>query len=123
MELMGFFYDNSEEKIEANGYPIPRHLAEKGYVQKNNADGVPRWYVMPNKVMIILNINGTNRKFNIYNNVMALYPNRSRISLKLAQEVIARIIQGNIEVTMKDGKPFLIEKAPKKAKRKGKSQK
>ena len=110
MELVGFFYDNREDKIEANGHPIPQSLVQKGYVQKNNANGEPRWYVMPIKVIIIMEINGENHKFNIYSNIMSIYPDRSRMSLKLAQEVIVRIINGDIEVTMRNGKPFLVEK-------------
>lgn len=110
MELLGFYYDSRTDKIEAKGRPISQELLAKGYVQKDNADGIPRWYVMPNKVWIILRINGKEQKYNIYTNIMAIYPERSRISLKLALEVISKIMSGEINVEMKDGAPFLVRK-------------
>ncbi|MBR2290087.1 MAG: hypothetical protein IJ867_05770 [Clostridia bacterium] len=116
MELMGFYYDNKEYKLPANGCPIPKELSDKGYVQKNNSEGVPRWYVKPNRVFILLNINGENQKFDIYSNIMALHPNRVNISLKLVHEVMAKILCGKILIEMKDGKPFLTEVQPKSKK-------
>ena len=112
-DLVGFHYDNSGERIEAHGYNIPKSLLDKGYVQKNDSDGVPRWYVCPCKVYIILDVKGQNRKYDVYKNIMALYPDRTRISLKLAHEVIKRIINGDIIVEFKEGKPFFYEKHPR----------
>ena len=118
MDVLGFYYDTRTDKIDAKGYPIPDSLLAKGYVQKNNSDGVPRWYVMPNKVWILLLINGKREKFDIYTNIMAIYPERERISLKLAQEVMLRIFKGEIIVQLEDGKPFLqiVEKKCRKKK-------
>lgn len=115
-ELVGFQYIR-EEKIDAHGYSISPELKAKGYVQKNNADGYPRWYVMPNKVLILIEKDGRRQKYDIYKNIMILYPERQKMSLKLAQEVIARIINGDIELMLVDGQPFLkvIEKKTKKA--------
>ena len=119
MELLGFYYDTRTDKIEANGYPIPKELVKKGYVQKNNANGEPRWYVMTNKVWIIVLNNGKEQKYNMYTNIMAIYPRRERISLKLVQEVISRILNGEIVIKIIDGKPFLdiVDKRSRKRKK------
>ncbi len=111
MELLGFIYDKPAEKISANGYPISRELLDKGYIQKNNSEGIPRWYVKPAKVWIYLEVDGVRKRYNIYENIMAIYPDRQRISVKLAQTVLAQIITGKIELYLVDGKngkqPFL----------------
>ena len=114
MEVLGFFYEKAEDKIPANGYPITQDLLNKGYVQKDNIDGEPRWYVKRSKVWIILEINGGWKKFDIYNNIMAIYPGRQRITLKLAQEAIFDIINGKVNLIFRDGKPFLVKREPSK---------
>ena len=116
MELLGFFYEKSEEKIHANGHPISRELLKKGYTQKNNSNGVPRWYVKPNKVWVVLEINGERQKFNIYDNIMAISPGRERMPLKLAQDTICAILSGNIELVLRDSKPYLIRRDLSKVK-------
>lgn len=117
MELLGFFYEKSEDKIAANGFPIPRNLLKDGYVQKDDSDGNPVWYVKPSKVWVSVEINGIRKKFNIYNNIMALYPERQRMTLKLAQDVIALIIAGKIELALRNGNLFLV-KVPLREKKK-----
>ena len=107
MEVLGFFYERAEEKIPANGRPISRELTSKGYVQKNNTDGVPSYYVKPCKVWLYVEINGTRRKFNIAGNILAIHPERQKLSLKLAQDTVVDILNGDIDVTLKNGSPFL----------------
>ena len=122
MELKGFYYDNSAEKIDANGYPIPQYLVDQGYSQRNDANGYPRWYVPRIKVIVIVDENGVERKFDIYNNIMALYPERKMISLKLVHEVIKMIIEGDILIVRVEGKPFLWKvKKPAKGRKKRRS--
>ena len=52
---------------------------------------------------------------------MAIHPERQKISLKLVQDVIARIIKGDIEVKLIDGEPFLEVKPKKPAVRRRKT--
>ena len=117
MQLKGFYYDTRTERIEANGYPIPEELKKKGYVQKNNYEGVPRWYVMPNKVWAIFDDEGTERKFNIYSYIMDSHPSRKRISLKLVQEVIMDILEGKIVATRDRQLGLVLTEAGKPAPR------
>ena len=109
MEVLGFFYERAEEKIPANGRPISRELTSKGYVQKNNTDGVPSYYVKPCKVWLYVEINGTRRKFNIAGNILAIHPERQKLSLKLVQDTMANILNGDIDVTLRNGAPYLIK--------------
>lgn len=120
MELLGFFYEKSDVKIHANGRPITQELINQGFTQKNNSKGIPRWYVKPNKVWIVIEIDGVRKKFNIYNNILAIYPERKRMTLKLAQDVIASIIAGNIELILVNDKPRLIRRDLGKGKNKRK---
>ena len=119
MELVGFQYVR-EDKLEANGWPISPELKAKGYVQKDNADGIPRWYVMPNKVLILVEDGKKRTKYDIYKNIMSIYPERKNMSLRLAQEVIIVIMNGTIELTFKNGEPYLIKKEPPKSRKKAK---
>ena len=114
MELLGFYYEKSDIKIHANGHPLPHYLRDQGYVQKNNSDGIPRWYVKPNKVWLLVEIDGQLKKFNIAHNILAIYPERHRVTLKLAQDTICLIIAGKIEFSLKDGIPYLIRKKSNK---------
>lgn len=113
MELLGFFYEKAAEKLPANGRQIPRELLDKGYIQKNNSEGEPRWFVKPCKVWIIVSVSGERKKFNIYDNIRAIYPERKRITLSFAQRVICQMIDGHIILELRDGKPFLIKKEVK----------
>ena len=109
MEVLGFFYEKSEDKIPANSRPITRELLNRGYVQKNNSKGEPRWFVKPCKVWLYMEINGTRRKFNIAGNILAIHPDRERISLKLVQETMVAIFNGDIDVILRNGAPFLMK--------------
>jgi len=113
MELLGFYYEKAAEKLSAEGKPISRELLEKGYVQKDNYAGVPRWYVKPCKVWVVTEVNGVRKNFNIYDNIRAIYPERKRITLQFARQVICQIIDGRIELVLRDGKPFLKKKEVK----------
>lgn len=115
MELKGFYYDNRLEKIEVWGEPLPKSYKDKGYTEKKNAEGVVRWWVPPIYVWLCVEHNGKQLKFDIYQNIMAIHPERERISLRLVQDDIARIIKGEIELKLIDGKLFLAVK-PKKTK-------
>ena len=118
MELLGFYYEKSDIKIHANGHPISQELRNQGYVQKNNSNGYPRWYVKPNKVWILVEIDGKQRKFNIAHNILAIYPERQRMTLKLAQDTFCLMVAGDIEFTLKDGAPYLIRKEHVKSRKK-----
>ena len=108
MEILGFKYEKSD-RIEAKGHPISRGLRDKGYTQINNLYGDPQYYVRPCRVWLFVLNNGKEEKWDIYSNIMAIYPNRQKMSLKLAQDVVFQIIAGTISFTIKKGKPFLIK--------------
>lgn len=110
MIILGYYYEQFKNKIHANGRPISRELINQGYTQKNNAEGIPRWYVKPNKVWILVQVDGERTKYNIYDNILYLYPERKRITLKLAHEVMCEILSGKIEFVLVNGKPHLIRK-------------
>ena len=117
MEIKGFYYDNTQDAIRAYGAPIPQSLTEKGYTQKNDRNGVPAWYVVPCKVKVcIKNDDGKQKNYDIYSNIMALYPERKQISLKLAHEVWAKILTGDIILELREDQPYLTVK-PKKVKK------
>ena len=107
MELFGFFYEHSDEKIPAEGKPRSRELIRQGFVQKNNAKGEPRWYVKPNMVWFLVELDGKIVKFNVYSQILDLYPERQRISLRLAQEVVEQVLKGKITINYKNGNLYL----------------
>lgn len=110
MELLGYLYEKPEDKIPANGRPITRDLMSRGYVQKNNVEGEPLWYVKRAKVWIYVNVNGEMKKFDIYSNIMSIYPDRKKMTPKLAQDVIFQIMSGDVEFILQHGDPWLIRK-------------
>ena len=116
MDILGFYYEQNLNKLHANGRPISRELKNEGYVQKDNREGVPRWYVKPNKVWLIVRNDGVRKNYDITLNILAIYPERQRVTLKLAQETVAKILTGEITFAIVNNKPYLLlnEKGKKK---------
>ena len=110
IKLIGFMYEESEQ-IEINRYTTMPNWEEKGYSIVYSSNGSPRYYVRSYKVWIYVVHNGKKKKYDIYGNIMAIYPDRKIMSLELAQSVIAKIITGEIELTFRiEDNPYLIRK-------------
>lgn len=103
-------YEESEQ-IEINRYTVIPDWKAKGYSIVYNSNGSPRHYVRPCKVWIYVKRNGKIMKYDIYGNIMAIYPERKNMSLELAQSVISKIITGEIDLTFRiEDKPYLVRK-------------